>query len=943
MKKALVAVVILFFSSTIIINAQKIQNPVIQNQIQGELEKRGLQQSEVEKRLKQKGIDLNNINPADAPKVEKQIKMILDELEAEKAAKNKPNYNKEKVDEGQNNEVDISKEAPFENTNKNVKSNINPKTNAREVTEKTAEDITKAIKEGDAVDVVVAEKLDDIKQTTVLAPVYGMHVFRNKSIGVFRKVDDVKAADNYVLGVGDQLAVSIWGVAEYEGVLTINKDGYVQPDRMERMYLKGMTYGKARDLLRAKFAKYYPFKSESFSVAVNYARTITVNIYGEVFTPGGYSIPATNTAFNAMVAAGGPSDVGSVRKIKLLREGAKAREIDVYEFMNNPAVRDKFYLEDNDIIHVPIAERVVSVQGAIRRPYKYELLPSENLIKLIDFAGGLADSAYTEIIQVKRYENDKQVLIDVKYKDLKANNGDFTLLPGDIVMINSVEKAYDNYVSITGAVDYPKSYELLTGMKISDLIRKGVLSKEARTDVAFFQRSNPDGTVSYQKINIADIISTPSSSSNIELKRRDKLIIYSLDKYADRYEVSVKGAVRKEQKYPYDPNQTLRVEDAILLAGGLAADATDIGYIMRNKPEDPTAKEYIRINVRNAMLNRQSSDNAVLKPTDELLVLSINSFRDAYQVKIEGAVRNPGAFQYNPTLTLKDVLTLSGGLRLDAANNRIEVSRIVMNNSDPTRTIIAILTVDENLEVQGNGNYKLEPFDQIMVRSVPEFGFQKTITINGEVRYPGTYTLSSKNETLKSVIERAGGLTTEAFQKGAQLYRKQDDLGFVVMDLAQALGSNDSRYNYIMKEGDVITIPKSKDFVTIQGATQAQDLYIGEIATSGQISTPFHKGRSARFYVEHYTGGFTKESNRNKISVIHPNGRVIGTTNLGLFKIYPKPSKGSIIRVAYKEQKREEERGEKKEKVDWEKLFANTIAQASGILTLILLAQQLSK
>ncbi len=937
--KALIALITLLLSTSIMVQAQKIKNPVVQQQMQNELDKRGLQQSEVEKRLAQKGIDINNVKPENAAQLEGQIKVVLDELEAEK--KGKASSNNGGVDNGQKNEVDISEPAPFEKKNREVKNNTKNKAEKRAVTEETADDITKAIKEGDAVDVAVSEKLDDIKKTTIIAPVYGMHVFRNKSISVYRNVDDVKAADNYVLGTGDQVAVSIWGVAEYEGVLTINKDGYVQPDRMPRIYLKGMTYGKAKDVLRANFSRYYPFKSESFWVSVNYKRTITVNIYGEVFTPGGFALPATNTAFNALVAAGGPSDVGSVRRIKLLREGAKPREIDVYEFMNDPSVRDKFYLEDNDIIHVPIADRVVTIQGAIRRPYKYELLQNENLIKLVDFAGGMADSAYYDIVQVKRYVNDKQVLLDVKYKDLKDSKGDFTLLAGDVVMINSVQKAYDNYAAISGAVDFPKLYELSKGMKISDLIKKGVLAKEARTDIAFFQRANPDGTFSYSKINIQEIINNPSSATNLDLLAKDRLVVYSLDKYADRYEIEISGAVRKAQKYPYDPSQTLKVEDAILLSGGLKADAAEIAYIIRTKPEEPTTKEYIRINLKNVLTNKQSPDNLVMKPSDQLMVLSVSAFQDVFQIKVDGAVRNPGTFQYDKTLTLKDVLTLSGGLRLDAANNRVEVSRVVMKNSEPTRIVIATLTVDEDFEAQG-GNYKLEPFDQISVRSTPEFAFQKTITLNGEVRYPGTYTLTEKNETLKSIIERAGGLTSEAFLKGAQLYRAQDNVGFVVMDLEEALQKGNSRYNYIMKESDVVTIPKSKDFVTIQGATRAQEMYIGAVSTGGQISTPYHGGRSARFYIDKYSGGFSKDAKRSDVTVVHSNGKVTGTTNFGLFKIYPKPSKGAIIRVAYKEVE-VKENGEKKEKVDWEKLFANTIAQASGILTLILLAQQLSK
>lgn len=940
MKKLLIIVAL--FCTYITIFAQKIQNPVIQQQIQNELDKRGLNQAEVEARLKMKGIDINNVKPEDVPRLEAQIQAVLKELENEKKQKNKTKTNEDDVDDGQNSDIDVSTPAPFEDKNKEVKSNINPKVQKRGVTDETAAEITKAIKEGDAVDVAVAEKLDEIKQTTILAPVYGMQIFRNKSIKVFRNVDDVKAADNYVLGTGDQLAVSIWGVAEYEGILTINKEGYVQPDRMPRIYLRGMTYGKAKEILKAKFSQFYPFKSESFSVTVNYKRTITVNIYGEVFTPGGYTIPATNTAFNALVAAGGPSDVGSVRKIKLIREGEKPKSIDVYEFMNNPSIRDKFYLEDNDIIHVPLAERLVSIQGAVKRPYSYELLAGENLMKLIEFTGGLADSAYTEIIQVKRYVNDKQVLLDVKYKELKDSKKDFELLPGDIVMVNKIPKPYENFANVTGAVDFPKAYEIIEGMKIYDLLQKAILSREARRDIAFLQRINPNGTYSYSKVNLEAILANPASEANLSLKAKDRLIIYSQEKFADKFDISVSGAVRNPQRYPFDAAQNLRVDDIILMAGGLKPEASDIAYVLRRKPEDPTSNQYIRLNVKMATLNKQSSDNFILQPSDSLFVMSKKENADIFQIKIDGSVRNPGTYQYDESLTLKDVITLSGGLLLQAATNRIEVSRVILKNNEPTRVMVNTLTVDENFETQG-GNYKLEPFDQIMVRSVPEFEFQKTITLKGEVMYPGVYTLTSKNETLKNIIERAGGLSPEAFLKGATLYRKQDEVGFIVMDLQQALKNEQSRFNYYLKADDEITIPKMKDFVLIQGATRARDLYVGVVAETGQIAAPFHSGKTASFYINEYSGGFSKNAKRSDVTVVYPNGKVRGVKNYGLFKVYPKPSKGSTIRVAYKDAEQKEKDEKPKEKVDWDKVIAQAIAQASGILTLILLAQQLSK
>ncbi len=939
MRKILLISCVLLSSFVSSVLAQTIQNPVVQQQIQVELQKRGLNQTEVDARLKEKGIDVTNIKPEDVPRLEAQIQAVLKEMEAEKLGKK----SKTKVDDGEAENIDVSEPEPFEDKNKDVKVGAQRKVQTRGGTDLKVDEISKAIKSGESVDVAIAEKLDESKETSVLAPVYGMQLFRNKSIKVFRNVDDVKAADNYVLGVGDQLAVSIWGVAEYEGVLTINKEGYVQPDRMPRIYLRGVTYGKAKEILKAKFGQYYPVNSERFSVTVNYKRTLTVNIYGEVFTPGGYTLPATNTAFNALVAAGGPSDMGSVRRIQLLREGAKPRTIDVYEFMNDPSIRDKYYLEDNDIIHVPIADRIVTIEGAVKRPYSYELLPGENLEKLIDFAGSLADSAYTDIIQIKRYVNNKQVLLDVKYRELRESKKDFELMSGDIVMVNKVSKIYDNFVSISGAVDFPKSYELSGGMKISDLVGKAVLSKNARRDVAFLQRTNLDGTFSYTRINLEEILSGKLPENNLELRSKDKLIIYGLEKYADRYSINITGAVRLPQRYPFDSSKQLKVEDALLLAGGLKPDASDVAYVMRRKLDDPMSREYIRVNLKNMLINKASSDNFYLQPSDSLFVLSKSSFKDIFQIRVSGAVRNPGDYQYDSSLKLKDVLTLCGGLQLQGASNRIEISRVEMRNNAPTRVIVQTVSVDENYESE-NGDVQLLPFDQIVVRTIPEFSFQKSVTLQGEVMYPGTYVLTNKNETLRNLIDRAGGLTEEAFLKGSQLYRVKDEVGFIVMNLESAMKDDKSKYNYIMVENDVVTIPKIRDFVTIEGATNARDLFVGTVAATGKLAVPFHKGRRANYYVNNYTGGFSKNASKTDITVLYPNGSIKGTVHLGLFKIYPHPTKGSTIKVGYREALTDNKsKGDKKEKVEWEKLFSSTIAQASGILTLILLAQQLSK
>jgi len=341
---------------------------------------------------------------------------------------------------------------------------------------------------------------------------------------------------------------------------------------MSRINLKGISLGKAKELLRSRFSNFYRFGKDQFEVTVSYPRTITVNIVGEVMNSGSFTMPAINTAFNALAAAGGPSNIGSVRNIKLIRPGGNNREMDVYEFLLDPTITKDFYLQDNDIIFVEVAERLVSIQGATRRPFKYELKSNEQLKDLIKYSGGLTPNAYQGNFKVKRFIDDEEKIIDVDYGELLKLRKDFTLYGGDEVLVGVIPKPYQNFVEITGSVDIPGKYELENSMKISDLIGKGILSEYAKTDLAYLLRTNSDGTISYSRISLDDALK--NGSDNLLLSPKDRLIVFSKQKYLDQYEVSIAGAVRSPSKYKYDPSEKLTIEDLVILGGGLRKDAT---------------------------------------------------------------------------------------------------------------------------------------------------------------------------------------------------------------------------------------------------------------------------------------------------------------------------------------------------------------------------------
>jgi Periplasmic protein involved in polysaccharide export len=275
---------------------------------------------------------------------------------------------------------------------------------------------------------------------------------------------------------------------------------------------------------------------------------------------------------------------------------------------------------------------------------------------------------------------------------------------------------------------------------------------------------------------------------------------------------------------------------------------------------------------------------------------------------------------------------------MEAALSRVEVSRVSFDDTNDGKTVVSIMEINDDYKLTDGSDFFLKPFDIITVRRAPEFELQRNITLKGEVRYQGSYSITKENEKISDVIKRAGGLSEEAFAAGATLYRVKDGVGYVVMALDEVIRNNTSKHNYILKDGDIIEIPKKKDFVSIRGASKAKEIYPDKILKTGQINVPYHKGKTAKWHVDHFAAGVGEDGRRRLITVEHPNGRIEKTNDYGLFKKYPKVEKGSVITVGKVEDKtliKDEERKD----VDWGRVFADAITQATSILALILLIE----
>lgn len=724
--------------------------------------------------------------------------------------------------------------------------------------------------------------------------IFGQDIFRNQNISFFQKALDAKAPENYKVGSGDEISISVWGYNDFSETLEVDERGYISPSSYGRIYVKGITFKNMRSILKKKFSSFFDMQNSEIDVALSYSRVITVNIIGEVYNPGSYTIPAINTAFNALIAAGGPNQLGSVRNIYIKRDGVTIDSLDIYKFLFDPLKTNDIYLQDGDYLFIPPANNVVEMSGAINRPYTYEAKKGESVGDLIKYAGGFISTAFKDIITLKRLDYNNIKVYDIKQSDLFIEN----IQDGDQIIVNQISNKLSNVVTVNGDVGVSGEYEFTENETLLELLKRSkCITNKTFLEKVYIIRVNDDRTKTHLSINLKAIIDNPSHKDNIQLKE-----------------------------------------------------------------------------------------------FDVIRVLSIDDFDDDFNIVVKGAVRNAGKFNFGSGMNLQAALILSGGLTQQAQGSRVEVSRIMeydieTNKLKPRRTVVKNIKIGDDLVLSSDAEeFILQPFDQVFVRSNPDFEPAVNVTILGEVKYPGTYSILRKNEKVSSLINRAGGLTNYAYLDGVKMFRSFDiemsidnefqemnlsnelkesilnspdvaniyteelqrkneeffnqennektlfkSIDMVYLNLDKALKNSQSRFNLVLNEGDSIIIPKTMDVVHITGELMNLE--------GNSISAPFFQRKRANYYVKNFAGGFNRGNDRSNTVVIYPNGIAKKSRDFVLFKVSPKVSKGSTIRVASKKAKQKKR---KESKVDWNKQIENAMLKISAVLTLWVLVDRVT-
>lgn len=629
--------------------------------------------------------------------------------------------------------------------------------------------------------------------------VFGRNIFRNKRLN-FAPSENLATPRNYRLGPGDEVIVDIFGANQNTLRSFISPEGSIKIDILGPVYLNGMTIDEANDYLKKKLSSIYAGikregESTDIRISLGQIRSIQINVLGEVTYPGTYNLSSFSTVFHALYRAGGIKEPGTLRQIVVNRNGKNIAVVDVYDFLMNGNRSGDIRLDEGDVILVPSYKNLVRVKGKVKRAMLFELKDGESLERLIEYAGGFAQGAYTNNLTVVRQ---------------------------------------------TG-----KEYEVCT---VNEMDRK------------IFQMKNGD------EVEVGELVS----------RFKNK--------------ISIKGAVYRSGIYQLD-GETNTVKSLIKKAEGLMPDAfTNRGIL--NRERDDRSLEMVSVDVE-GILNGTVPDVA-LRNNDELYIPSKFDLSDAGTLTISGEVADPCTIVYADNMTLEDLIIRAGGLLESASLARVDVIRRVKNpNAKVAESEISKMysfSVKDNYVIEGENGFKLEPYDEVIVRKSPSYTNSKYVKITGEANFPGNYPLTKREERLTDLLEKAGGATDYAYLKGARLVRKvsKEELArmksavnsgitgsdsipdlaldmsttyYVAINMEKAMASPGSGYDVVLREGDELVLSVYPSTVRVEGC----------VLSPNEVT--FEPGKSVKYYIEQ-AGGYSDNAKKRKKYMIAMNGHI---------------------------------------------------------------------
>lgn len=646
--------------------------------------------------------------------------------------------------------------------------------------------------------------------------------------------DGMAPSSNYVVGPGDELVLTLWGDTEFQRILKVSSEGTVFINDVGILSIHGYKISELYDKLKVVLNRHYnTISPESgnpttfFDISVTKFKSINVFVNGEVVAPGSYTLSSYSTILDALQKAKGVTAKGTLRKIVLLRDNKIVNELDIYDFLMSGKNVNDVNVKDGDNIFVGPRISTVQLNGEVLRPLRYELKKDETMKDLIKYSGGLMATSGIDRVKIERIipfeERTNPVvttrILDVEFTKVEGNSlviEPIKIFNHDQVTIFQVPRILTDYVSIDGAVYRKGRYNYKKDMSIKDLLTvSGGYLSDAYIERVELIRTLPNSTTELYCLNLQE------SGIDFILSNKDSVYIQSEWSLKSKKLVMISGYINKPG-FQYLSENT-RVSDFIYSRGGIEDDKQKKHTYMKRADlvrynDDGLTTRIIPINLEKVFAGDKTED-ILLQDMDHLKIYNITLKYTPSKVRISGYVKQEGEYSLSEKMTAEDLIIYANGFTEGADKYKAVIFRMNRNRNenDPISQVHEI-ELDKNFIENGfvsEPKFFLEDKDHVVVRRNSDYVELKKVTVSGEVRKPGLYSLVKKSETFQDLIKRAGGLTTEAFIEGTYLNR--DDTVRIVTDFKKALTSSSVTSMIVLKDGDDINVPKRPGTVTVEG------------------------------------------------------------------------------------------------------------------------------
>jgi len=664
---------------------------------------------------------------------------------------------------------------------------------------------------------------------------FGYNLFSG-SPSTFAPATDIPVPANYVVGPGDTVILQLYGQRNERYELAVSREGIIQFPELGPLNVSGLSFEDMRELVQTTVQA--TFIGQEVSVTMGTLRSIQIFVLGEAYMPGVYTVSSLSTMTNALFFSGGVSNLGSLRSIQLLRDGNIVNELDLYDLLLRGDTRNDERLQPNDVIFIDTVGSTIGISGEVRRPGLFELNEEQSISDILSLAGGLLPTAYPLLTHLERINNlGQRIIIDLNLTEDESLS--VTVSDGDLLYVDTILDQIESGINIEGHVNRPGNFAWAEGVRISDLLRYEDFLPSPDFNYAMLVREVlPSRNIQVHQVKLGQALNVPGSLDDVVLQPRDRLLIFGENTLENRLD-------RRLLIHPVV--QTLRYQSNF---GGLR-----------------------RV------------------------------------VSISGEVSAPGDYPLIDNMSISDLLVAAGGAAESADLKQAELSRRV--NTPEAGMVMQNLQLD--LTNSLNMNSALEPIDRITIRQLPNWSEIETVLISGEIYSPGLYVIG-KDDTLSDLIARAGGLTEYAdpkagiflrdelrineqrllnffndrltrellnqslTQNGGQIQQPQVNIevmnvllaqiesavptGRLVIDLPALLSGLNSRGDVILRNGDELVIPRTRQEVGVIGEVQLPTLHL------------YNPGDAVSDYINR-SGGFTRNADEDNIFVIKSNGAVI--------------------------------------------------------------------